>query len=273
MALSLAGTPRRRPQGGTLRLNGRGTGFTLLEVLVSISVFVIILVVAANAVNQSSFVLMSTNGKDATLKQFYRARRLLLTDLELAHLSTTTFQQTTVPPSQGFGYDGDAIGFLSPVDPNTLQANYSADGSTFWMRNITYYLIVPANHDQLSLHTCAGVADANGYDDGCPHKVLLRQITDNNNSNPTNPPSIQTLVSPFGPFSRPTGYPSGSGGLTTVAINLLTFRCSQLDGGELSVDMRAVSLPDATRNLNIGAMPLTPTSYLIEQKFSVFPKN
>ena len=261
-----------RSSPGPTRFYRPSSGFTIAELLVSIGIFGLVMAICVVALSQANLIFLNSTGRDSALHELAKAHAALVADLELTRASAATFQQVPVPPSQGAGYDGDSINFLTPVYSTTSQAAYGADGSAFWMRNINYYLIVPQNHNSLFSWTCAGAADIYGYDDACPHKILVRQVTDQNSSTPAIPSSVQSLLAPFGPFPRPTGFPRGAT-LNTVAINLLTFRCTQPTQGQIKIDLRALSFNDAYKSISIGSTPLTPTTYVFEQTFSVFPQN
>jgi prepilin-type N-terminal cleavage/methylation domain-containing protein len=250
----------------------RRRGFTIGELLISMSIFGLVMAVSAAALIESNRIFLNSSGRDSAVHELAKAHAALEADLEMSRVSSATFKQSTVPAHQGSGLDGDAIDFLSPDTSPTSQAVYGTDGTAFWMRNIVYYLIVPQNHDALNNHVCAGVADAYGYDDGCPHKILMRQISDQNTSDPTNPTTEQSLLSPFPTFARPIGYPKTSS-LTTVAIHLLTFRCTLPHPGQIQIDLRALSFDDASKSVSIGSTPLSQTPFVIEQTFSVFPRN
>lgn len=247
---------------------GRNRAFSITELIVAVGIFAILMVVGSMALMSTGRIWRATAGRDTAIREVEKARQALERDLELTSAREPFLWRTEVPASlSAGGYDGDAINFLSAVDPAVGQATYGNDGSVFWMRNVTYYLVVPSGHTE-----CAGHRDGQSYDDACPHKVLLRQVTDHPPaSNPVDPLTMETLLPVGTSFPRPATLPM-TPTLRTVAINLLTFRTS-LGVGGVNLDVRAVAIADAQRSLSIGATPLGTGKFTLQEVFNVYPKN
>ncbi len=237
-------------------------GFSLTELMLAFATFVLLMVLATAALQSTSRIWRNTSGRDAAIREVEKARQALERDLEVASVRDQHLWRSEVPGSlSAGGYDGDALNFLSAGDV------YANDGSAFWMRNVTYYLVVPDGHTG-----CAGHRDNRSYDDACPHKVLLRQETDQPPaSNPGDPLTVETLIPVPATYPRPVGFPM-TPTLRTVAVNLLTFRTT-LAVGAVNVDLRAVAVADASRSLSIGSTPLGTGRFTLQEVFSVYPKN
>jgi hypothetical protein len=155
-------------------------------------------------------------------------------------------------------------------------ACYKPDGSRMWQRNILYYLVVPERDP------CTGGAASNGFDDHCPHKLLIRKVIDNAPPTvPTDETTEEALLSDVTPYlTQPSGLDTsgmsvepGVGEVRIVALNLLGMELRRPQEAETQVDLRALSLLDAMRNLRVGSISLTESSFTQQEGFSVFPRN
>lgn len=237
-------------------------GFSITELMLAFATFVLLMVLATAALQSTSRIWRNTSGRDSAIREIEKARQALERDLEVASVRDAHLWRSEVPGSlSAGGYDGDALNFLSAGDV------YGNDGSAFWTRNVTYYLVVPDGH-----LGCAGHRDSRNYDDACPHKILLRQESDQAPvSDPADPLTIETLLPIPAGFPRPEGFPMTQA-LRTVAVNLLTFRTTLAPGG-VNVDLRSVAMADASRSISIGSTPLGTGRFTLQEVFSVYPKN
>ena len=177
----------------------------------------------------------------------------------------------------GGGKDGQALCFLSPVVPGSGQLARSADGLPLWQTNILYYLVVPNLHDQTFGRHCAGVAGPGGYDDACPHKMLIRKII---RSSATPPETLLANLTPY--LTRPNGFDTSAMTaeanvleVKTVAVNLLTLRCGfnlQVPR-QFEVEARAADIQTASRKLAIGSVSLTSQPVTLALPFSTLLRN
>jgi hypothetical protein len=178
--------------------------------------------------------------------------------------------------------DGDAVWFLSPVDPANGQVLRTESGRPHWQRNILYYCTVPALHQELYGFECTGGTDAQGYEVYCPHKVLVRKVIDNppaTGSAETDP--MEKLLTPAEVaryLTRPQRFdlPSGEPGVeeaTIVANSLVSFRValspSPQAPGEVAIQLSAAGVEMARGNINVGSQSLD--DFLRVLSFSVFP--
>lgn len=258
-------------------------GFTLLEVLTGFWIMAMIGGLLLLALRSGTRLWIGVSSGNSAETQLRKALFALQDDL-----GRTAF--SAVERTEGLhtlaAADGDALWCLSPVDPITAESLRKGDGTPFWQRNILYYLVVPLGHDQLAGHTCIGGDDGNGYDDRCPHKVLVRKVIDHGSpTDPADQSTEETLISPEdirGYLTRPQGYELSSmsePGLETAQIqarNLLYFRVQLAPAGEypreIRIDLRAVELDAARRRLQIGATSLGESSFTLSRLISVFPR-
>lgn len=238
----------------------RRRGFNLVEVVISAAFFSAVSAVALVAMLSAVNIWNHTGSRDETLRRIERAWNALRRDLSRARISSETFRVGPSPNHTLAGAaDGDAVCLLSPVNPETGQLVCNKDGSPFMMRTIVYHLAVPENHSAL----CTGVRNQDGYEVGCPHKVLWREVLDQDE--PTRPEGMEELL---GEQWQPLVQRRGE----VVATNLLMFRC-QTVGPSLRVELRATLLREASQSVAIGSVDLSDKVYTVKQNTSVFPQN
>lgn len=258
-------------------------GYSLLESLVVLGVFSLLMTVVAVLFFESSNIYRRTDSADSASRELRKVRAALERDLVLA--SPDEIQRAPVPGSLGAGQDGEALWFLSPIDPATGATVRKHDGSPFWQRNILYYLVVPAGHNALFGVNCPGAAGPTGYEDGCSHKVLIRKEIDAGTpTDPTDETTEETLITNIAPYlSAPNGYDLSAmteAGLTEkriVASSLLhfeTFTAPPPAGipSELLVDVRALSIAEARRKAGLGTSAYTGP-FTLQSPFSVSLRN
>lgn len=250
----------------------RKRAFSLLELMAALFIGGFILIMTGVALNDVAKIFRNTSGRDEALRDLMRARRALEPDLRQASLNQMAI--TTSPASRGGGADGDAIDTLSAVNATTGQQASVSDGSgnPYFFQNVIYYVTTPTNHDSLFSSNCVG-GNVGGYDYNCPHKILIRLVTDENPAyDPSDGTTQDNLMSGLPALLvKPTGFPK-SANSNTVAINLLTFRVRRVNS-ELIVDLQAVSIPDARRKVALGATSMLNSSFTVAHQFSVYPRN
>lgn len=245
-------------------------GFTVTEVVIAALVFALVGLISVASLLEAARVWRNTSGRDSALRDLTRARQALQEDLSRAIQPATV---SLAPASLGGGADSDALGMITAVNETTQDMTLDLNGRPFPIVNVLYYLSVPTDHSSLYGYACNG-GNSGGYDCNCPHKELLRVVVD---QVPSNDPTVtgaapETLLTSLTPYlTRPTGFPKAPD-RRVVAINLLTMRIN-LTPVEAQVDLRAVSLLDAQKNLGIGNSALDSTRYTIQHRFSVFFKN
>ncbi len=256
-------------------------GFTLVELAVSLALFSILMVVAGTLFVKAVGVWRGSERGDTAKRELTRARVALTRELALT--DPATLARARVPPSLGAGDDGEALWFLSPIDPvSGDMVHLSADAQPFWQRNVLFYLTVPLNHDALFHQSCAGAAGPTGYETACPHKVLIRKVIDSGvPTDPADESTLETLIGDISPYlTRPVGYDAT--GLTEAGVEEVQIVANQLlsfesfPGAvptELRLDLRAVAIGEAARTLAVGSVSLRDTDLTEIHQVSVFLKN
>ncbi|MEW6277233.1 MAG: hypothetical protein AB1758_01325 [Candidatus Eremiobacterota bacterium] len=254
---------------------------SLAEVLVAGFVFSLLLGVAVLLFRHSTQVWKHASSAEGARHGLSSARAALERDLRLSDPALVA--RADVPTSLGGGPDGQALWFLSPVDPATGEVVRKQDGYPFWQRNILYYLVVPSNHDAVFGVACAGGADpADGYDDRCPHKVLIRKVIDDGvPTTPADEATEEALIADITPYlTRPVGFSTagmtGEPGLELKRIlggGFLKFSTRSVTAREIAVDLRSVAFGEAARNLRVGQVSLVQGRYTHRLDFSVLLRN
>jgi prepilin-type N-terminal cleavage/methylation domain-containing protein len=252
-------------------------GFTLVEILIGSAVSLALLVLGYAILRMTSQAFVQMTGRDDAGLQMRKAARHMQRDLQSASASTVLVEPVAGPG----GLQGDGLSLLTTAAGNDARgpATSTASGLPYWQRNVVYYPIRPLGD------SCAGAADADGYEDTCPHKVLIRKVIDS--GDPTSPGGdpdqdteeiLETLL-PY--LSRPNGLEIatmlGEPGVTdveVVATTLLTVRF-ELDPAPNSVGEVAITLR-AYGELNgqgVGSSPLSGRDRTTTLSLSVFPRN
>lgn len=180
--------------------------------------------------------------------------------------------------------DGDAFWFLSPRPGGEGDPLVKSDGRPFWQCHVLYYTVVPYQLEELSTGAVGAGADADGYEDRCPHKVLIRKVIDvGTPTDPLDESSEETLLTDVTPYlTRPTAHRLGAMAsepgvqkVEIVAVDLLTFRVQSgaAYGGETVFDLRAVPIEDVSKQSGYGQANLSPNPQTLHTLFSVPAQN
>lgn len=258
----------------------RPHGFSLVELMLSLVLLAILLFVTAASLRNSQQVWRQVVGSTSSEDQMKRAYVFLRRDLEMAGGNLGV---STVPGSLTASFDGDVLWFLSPLDPTTGKVARKANGFPLFMRNVIYYTVVPNNHLNIYGANCAGGAGPGGYDDRCPHKVLVRKVVDIGTTtvatNDLTEEPLMTLaqVTPY--LTRPNGFSTAAmtseAGVSTVSLvarQLLLFRVT-LVPGPLQVELRATNLMRAAKSVSVGTTSLYASPLTSELKLTLAPGN
>lgn len=260
------------------------SGFTLAETLVTFGIMSLILALLAGALLAAGKAWRRTSGLNTVETQLGKAQSHLVRDLESIRFDESA---TTLSTAGLAGVPaGTAIWFLSAVDPATETAVRTPFGAPLWQRNILIYPAVPLNHDSLFGMTCTGGAGPLGLDDQCPHKVLIRKVIDGPVSHPdiAGAEGLLSAGQIANYLTRPQGFDtsnmSGEAGLEDVSFlaNFLLFFSVERGpaGGsplEVQVDIRALNIEDARRNIPVGNSSLADSRFTSHQLFSIYPRN
>jgi prepilin-type N-terminal cleavage/methylation domain-containing protein len=254
-------------------LTGR-RAFSLPELLIGMGLLSLFLLVGYSMLQMADKVFHQVSGNEDATMQVKRAARMLEKDLVATNVANVTVVNVTsgLPASAP---DGSAVCMLSANDRGLGDMMTNVDGEPLWQRNILYYVIVPQGDP------CQGGADAQGFDDRCPHKLLIRKIinlpqavvTDN-----------EINADPTAYLTRPAGRVDISNLLgeanveqvELVARGLVTMQVRvQPDPNyphEVTVMLSALNQPKG-RKLSIGNVPLTGQGALLVTALSIFPRN
>ena len=261
-------------------------GMSLIELLLSISLFSIVAMLSFVLLRRGATLWRQLVEAESASLELAKAASRLRGDV--VRTSINLCSQTTVPASLAAGAkDGSALWFLSALDPATGEMATQPDGTLYWQRNVLYYLVVPANHQSLFGFDCQGGMGPNGFDDRCPHKMLIRKVIDS--GPPTTPqgdPAVdqETLISDISPYlTRPAGYDlSGMGAepgmqqVELIAVRLLWFEVTLKAPNrpqEIDIDLGAVALKEAQAHLALGSVPLSTGRYTKHRVLSLMPMN
>ena len=254
-----------------MRKSRRIPGYTVIELAIALGMFALILLFTTAILVTTKSAWVSSDSEETAATAIRRALTPLEDDFSMA--SAVHLGQTTVPPSLGAGMDGDAIWFLSPIDPATGQFVQNDAGQPVWQRNILYYLAVPLNHSG-----CTGLRGPDGYDDGCPHKVLVRKVINNPGSD-----GGQNLLTDVASYlTRPraendaTATGPGLESSTVVGNRLLWFRVlPDPAGGDgvRVVDARAVALEAAQGVGRVASTGYAQSPYTHFTRLSLWARN
>lgn len=256
----------------------KSRGFSVVELILSLGVFGMLLVVLGAALVFTQSLVGRIQGQADSDVQLKKAAVTLQRDL--AHAS---FVESSVAPGVTLSGArlGDCLWFLSPRDPSD-EPHRKVNGTPFWSCNVLYYASLPTNHDTVFGQGCNLAADADGYDQNCPHKVLLRlEVDQGPTTNYSNESSEEELLpNPGGFLLQPTGFNAGSlavGPIRSariVAGNLLTFRVRN-PGVEaphsLEFDLRSVAIRAARRRVALGSTPLGESGFTTQWRWSLRP--
>lgn len=261
----------------------RRRGVTLLELVVGFTLFSVVGLLLVGAFFYSTKAWRGLSGSSSAQLALRKGQTVLQRDLR-----RTSYASVRVAPSTAsLGIaDGDAVWFLSAIDPVTGEFMRKSDGTPFWQRNILYYITVPNNHNSVFGTACSGGADAQGYEVQCPHKVLIRKVLDSGTvTDPTDEsteeqPMAAADITPY--LTRPNGTDvsamTGEVGLSSVNIaasGLLSFRVQlapdpQYDN-EVRMRLLACAIEAARREVAVGTVPLSGNRFTLDYSLSVFP--
>lgn len=260
-------------------------GFSIVEVLIAAGLTVLILTLLGVSLSLVRSLLRENSAaSDSSL----RLRGAYL-DLSGELRETSFLQCRTIEVSgSSRGRLGDAVWFCSSVDPSSGKSIRAGDGRPHWQRNILYYPAIPGNHDQLYGVSCPAVDDAEGYDVGCPHKILIRKVIDalpSTSSDPSRPP--EQLISPTGIVDyihnpsqlmmNPTG-PGGQEDARLASQQLVSFRASmhpsstQPSASHIKIRMVSLSTEAAQGQSRVEAVDHSSLPGSEAMEFSVYPE-
>ena len=242
------------------------SGFTVPELLITCVLFLVLSTILFAALHQVSRVWYRSSSRDDALSQILKAKARLVRDLANSSSSPQLTNTTTVGPSIGNGFDGDALTFLSS-DDGSAGGNWTADPSTGQATlacQITYYLVVPQATNRYNLTHSAGPADSSGYEQQFPLKWLVRRVDGVTPGPVLNPAWTSWLTRPTAMTNTPAQQ--------VVADQLLQFRVIQR-APLWTVQIAAVAINDAMRQVPLGNIPLSQSSFTLVEQITVSTGN
>lgn len=260
--------------------NPRGIG--LLELLVTVVLFSVVSLLAFLFLNYGIQANRRLDSSSEAARNLRVAQRSLSVDLRGARGGEILIGE--VPDHLGGGgKTGQAVAFRSAWDPDQGRYCQKTDGTPFWQKTILYYVAVPVRHDELYRMTCQGGSGPDGFDDVCPHKILIRKtidqapVTTASSAEGTEEPMPTDITSYL---TRPDDLSlngmSSEAGLVearVVASKLLWFRATSGAGGEIEVDLRALAIAEALGKVRVGEVSLGEDPLALQQLFTVRPGN
>lgn len=260
-----------------MRRSRTNRAFSVLELVIASVVMSLLMVVLGQAMIQAQNSFHNVTGTSEAADELRRVSR----DLRLDLIQTSASQLGVGNSCSSLGSpDGQALWFLSNLD-GAGQPKFLSDGSPFWQKNVLCYLVVPDDHQRVFGQLCAGGAGPGGYDDRCPHKVLVRKEIDfGTATNLADDSTVESLmaVADIAPYlQRPMGYKvltAGQPGLKSAQIvgrNLLTFNLSSSMPNTITIDTRSVSIPRARTKVAIGSVSLFSSPFTYQFSLTVIP--
>lgn len=234
-----------------------------------------ILAITFVVLQQSTASWRRVTGSQGSSSQVLKAEQYLQRDLSLASFDELRVADT--PLSTLTGRDGDAVWFLSAVDP--LSGNFirNQDGSPRWQRNILYYLAVPSGPNPGGF--VGSGLEEDGYEVSFPFKLLIRKVIDEGSpTDPLDSNSVEPLITDISPYlETPQGFQVEKGSaesVNVVARDLLTFRIrTDPQLRRVIVLLQAANHAEAGRDFALGNAPLNRAKYLFERRLELFPQN
>lgn len=263
-------------------MNGRRRGFTLVEIMIAMSMATILLLAGYYLMDLASTVYHRISGHEDGALQLKKASRQIQKDLLASYAGDLKVE--TVPGPGGFG--GDAMSMLSSSTGDDAKGPVcnTESGAPFWQRNVIYYTTRPLGDP------CTGGPDADGYEDMCPHKALLRKAVDSElvsrplplGNSASDKEKILASLTPY--LTRPTNLSTASmlsePNLTfaeMIGVGLLTMRVELAPEpnapGEVKVTLKAFNEPSSRRTTAIGSTLLGDHEKTLTHVISVFPRN
>ena len=254
----------------------RRAGVSLVEAMLAMALFGLLSLALAQAVREASKIWRRSTGETTARLSLRQTQRKITSDLSAGSIAQIGIAGGPVQLASG-GRNGDAVWCLSAVDPASGNFQRKLNGSPFFQNNVLYYLAVPAQHAQLYGMTCPGFRDANGYDQGCPHKVLIRKVVDFGAATVAGE-TLMTASDVAAYLTQPAGLSvtsmqseAGVRGVSLAAASLISLRAVKgtLTGAQsVDLDASALSLLDAQRTLRVGAVDLTDTDFTTHLRFT-----
>ena len=241
------------------------SGVSVLELLCALALFTALSLISMLALRQVSRIWQRTSARDLAMRELLRAEAALNRDLVNAGKMTPQSAYGAVHAGAGAVASG---GGLALILPSSDQEDLTLDGQgqPVLDRLVTYYLAVSTT---LGPQTFA--ADAQGYEDQCPYKWLVRKERAAPAAVPGGLPAVPANWLTGSEIETPTSFwrqPEKR----VVASNLLQFRVIK-GPPTWEITLTAVAIADARRQIALGGVPLSPTKFAITHQVGIIAKN
>ncbi len=255
-------------------------GFSLPELMLALSLLAVFMLVGYQALRMADGVFRQVSGNEDAAMQLKRAVRYMQKDIVSSNVMRMTLTNVTAGLPGGAA-DGSALCLLTGADRGVGDMVSKEGGEPFWQRNILYYLSTPQGDP------CQGGADANGFDDRCPHKCLVRKIIDDPpataaTDNPQNDEALITNLTPY--LTRSLGRTNISNMLGEANVEQVELVARGLVGmrvqinadpnipNEVRLTVTALNQPRGQK-LALGTVALSGQGGLLVNELSIFPRN
>jgi type II secretory pathway component PulJ len=250
-------------------------GFSVVDLIVSVSILSVLLGATFFILKSSNTTWRKVSGEQEASGQLAKAEGWLRRDVAL-----TAFGGLNVADSLSslVGKDGDAIWFLSAIDPATGEFVRNEDGTPRWQRNILYYCVVPTGSNPTGF-SGSGISDDEEYEVSHPGKVLVRKVIDVEPPTvPGDPLTQEELITDVSPYLEvPNDSVFSSDDAESVSIvgrNLLSFRAQADDALQrVSFILQAAKLEEQQQRFAVGSRSFIDPEHLLERRFESFPEN
>lgn len=245
-------------------------GVSVLELLCAVGLFGLLSIISMLALRQVTKIWQRSSARDQAVRELLKAEAVLARDLANASRSEPQSAFGAVKAGAGSVASGDGLALIVPSQQQE-QLNLDSQGRPVLDRLVTYYLAVPTNVNTLSGLSQQFAADAQGYEDQCAYKWLIRKERAAPGAAPGGLPAVPANWLTGPEIETPTAFWRDAG-RRVVASNLLQFRV--LKGPPTwEVTLTAVALADARRQIALGAVPLSPTVFAITHQIGLVAKN
>ena len=244
--------------------------FSLLELFCAVGLFGALAIISMLALRQVTKIWQRSSARDQAIRELLKAEAALSRDLANGARSTTQSDYRAVKAGAGSISTGDGLALLVP-SAQQEQLHLDAQGQPVLDRLVTYYLAVPANVSALSGLPQNFWVDAQGYEDQCAYKWLIRKETAAPAAAPGGLPAVPANWLTGPEIETPTTFWRNPD-KRVVASNLLQFRV--LKGPPTwEVTLTAVAIADARRQIALGSVPLSSTAFAITHQVGLVAKN
>lgn len=253
-----------------LRDHSGRQGVSLLELIFVFALFSALTLISVVCLKQVSGVWQKSSSRDKALRDLLKAEAVLHRDLVNASRGERQSQFAPVSAGSGGITTSDGLALVLP-SPEQEGLALSTGGSVVLNRLVTYYLAVPTDLSQRTGLDHSFAPDAQGYEQQCAYKWLIRRETNAASAGPNRLSEVPPNWLTSGVIEVPTQMwrePERR----VVAANLLQFRV--LQGPPLwEIRLTAVAVDDARRKLSLGSVPLSETVYTLTHRVAVVAQN